>query len=218
VKCAECGYGELDLLHVFGKRHAFVPIAEERNHMSRSRIQTYTGRSIDPMDPSPDDIAIEDIAHALSMTCRYTGHTKQFYSVAEHSLLVSRAVPPQFKLWGLLHDASEAYICDIARPVKRDPRMAPYLDIEANLMRVIAQRFGLPERMPDEVKIADTRMLSTEAPQIYSTPPRPELWAERLKTWAPYPFNIEFLDPQRAEAAFRMTFDSLVQSDSALTA
>src|SRR5271156_4912831 len=79
-------------------------------------IQTFTGKKFYPFNPKPQDIDIRDIAHALSNICRFTGHTKRFYSVAEHSRNVAKLVPAHMKLQALLHDASEAYLCDIARP------------------------------------------------------------------------------------------------------
>ena len=106
-------------------------------------IQTYTGRKFFPVAPRAEDIEILDVAHALSMLCRYTGHTKQFYSVAQHSVLVSRIVPPQDAAWGLLHDASEAYLCDVARPIK------PYRLLEQRLMVQVAGRFDLTYAEPD---------------------------------------------------------------------
>lgn len=123
-------------------------------------IQTVSGTVFYPLDPRPDEIHIDDIAHALAMQCRYAGHVTRFYSVAEHSVHVSRAVPEQDALWGLLHDASEAYLVDIPRPIKRF--MAQYHEWEAQLMAVICERFGLPVEMPASVKEVDNRMLATE--------------------------------------------------------
>src|SRR5271165_7548492 len=82
-------------------------------------IQTYTGRVMYPLDPRPEEINIIDIAHALSNLCRFTGHVRTFYSVAEHSVRVSQHCDPKDALWGLLHDASEAYLADMSRPMKR---------------------------------------------------------------------------------------------------
>lgn len=130
-----------------------------------SWMQTATGRQFWPMDPYIADIAIEDIAHALSNACRYAGHCLTFYSVAQHSVLVSRALPEEFKLWGLLHDASEAYLVDVPRPVK--PYLVGYQEAEDRLMAVIAQAFGLiPATMPDEVKRVDNAILADEAAQL----------------------------------------------------
>lgn len=132
---------------------------------SADTIYTFTGRTIRPLDPNPDDIVIEDIAHALSQQCRFTGHTRKFSSVAEHSVRVSWMVPRSLALEALLHDASEAYLADIARPVKKAPGFAEtYLKYEAQLERAVATRFGLPERerMHPEIKKADQYALEAE--------------------------------------------------------
>src|SRR6266496_1501995 len=84
-------------------------------------IMTYSGELITPLNPDPDDIQIEDIAHALSNQCRFSGHCKQFYSVAEHSCRVSDLCSYEHQLGGLLHDGTEAYLSDIARPIKQQP-------------------------------------------------------------------------------------------------
>ena len=125
-------------------------------------IRTFTGRKFFPLDPNPADIDIIDIAHALSMQCRYTGHTKEFYSVAQHSTIISFACPDPDALWGLLHDASEAYLSDISSPVKRDPRFSFYREAEKKLMDVICSRFELPFAMPEIVNIMDRRLLNKE--------------------------------------------------------
>lgn len=101
-------------------------------------IQTFLGKPFWPLSPRPEDIDIRDIAHALAMTCRFTGHSQKFYSVAEHSVRVSRIVPAQFALHGLLHDASEAYLCDLSRPIKHGSTLgAEYCRIEDNLMQAV---------------------------------------------------------------------------------
>ncbi|MDO4254358.1 MAG: hypothetical protein Q4C81_04310 [Kocuria sp.] len=81
-------------------------------------MQTYTGRRFYPLDSRPEDVDVVDVAHALSMQCRYNGHVRLFMSVAEHCVLVSRLVPSEHALWGLLHDATEAYVGDMVRPLK----------------------------------------------------------------------------------------------------
>jgi len=127
-----------------------------------SWIQTYSGIKFDPLNPSPDDISIIDIAHALSNICRFTGHTRDFYSVGQHSIIVSYFCSPQNKLWGLLHDASEAYIADIARPLKRSNDMKIYREIEDYVMAAVCKKFNLAYKMPEEVREMDNRCLYTE--------------------------------------------------------
>lgn len=126
----------------------------------KSWIQTYTGKKAFPLDMRPEDVCIEDVAHALSLQCRFTGHVRDFYSVSQHSFLVSCLCDPKDALWGLLHDASEAYISDIARPAKK--QMDFYLEIEARITGTIAKKFGLPMPIPESVHIADNRLLMTE--------------------------------------------------------
>src|SRR5690348_18006267 len=105
-------------------------------------IHTFTGRTFCPLDPKPEDIDIQDIAHALSCQCRFTGHSRKFYSVAEHCVRVSLLVSPDLQLAALLHDASEAYLSDVARPIKRLPAMAEYRRTEEALQRQIYLCFG----------------------------------------------------------------------------
>ena len=131
-------------------------------------IETHTGAKFEPLDPSIELIRIQDIAHALSQQCRFSGHTSVFYSVAEHSVRVSRLLEewgadPVTVLWGLLHDASEAYLVDIPSPLKRSPAFASYREAEAGLMRMICARFGLPGIEPADVRRADAVLLATEA-------------------------------------------------------
>lgn len=127
-------------------------------------VQTYTGRRFWPSDPDPAEIDIVDIAHALSMQCRFGGHCRRFYSVAEHSVLLSSAVRPKDQRWALMHDAAEAYLVDLPRPVKR--QMPAYRAMEDAILRAIAVRFGLDGPIPDAVHEADTRLLAEERNQI----------------------------------------------------
>lgn len=133
---------------------------------SPSYIRTYTGEWINPLEPELDLIHIEDIAHALSNSCRFTGHVLKFYSVAQHSVHVAALLEPNGERaqWdGLLHDASEAYLSDIARPVKRHPDISKvYDEAENRLMDTIAEKYGFTWPMPEEVKWADDVMLRTE--------------------------------------------------------
>lgn len=123
-------------------------------------ILTVSGLSFDLLTPYADLIKIEDIAHALSHICRFTGHTRGFYSVAEHSVHVSNLVPPEFALEALLHDATEAYIGDVSSPLKA--LLPDYRAIEAKLDAAVRIRFDLPQEQSPIVKHADLRMLATE--------------------------------------------------------
>lgn len=163
-------------------------------------IQTSTGIAFDLLEPTPEMVDINDIARALSRLCRYTGHTEQFYSVAQHSVLVSNLVPPEDALVGLLHDAAEAYVGDVAKPLKVLLGSA-YSDVEDRVWRVVAERFGLPVALPQSVKDADLRMLQTERLQLLGPEPRPwNLDAE------PYPMKLDPMDPWDACMLFRRRY------------
>ena len=132
-------------------------------------MTTLSGRRFTMFDPQPDQIDIEDIAHALSMLCRFTGHTSDFYSVAQHCVIVSRNLPIRFALEGLLHDAAEAYINDLSRPIKHHPRMEAYRELERGLERVIREKFGLPSVMSPLVKHYDNMIVVDEALRFMRT-------------------------------------------------
>ncbi len=123
-------------------------------------IKTNSGITLNFIEPSPAMIEIADIAHGLSNVCRFAGQSSEFYSVAQHSVLVSRLVSPALAKWGLLHDAAEAYIGDMARPLKR--LIPEYKKIEVGIMRAIAFRFDLGWPEPPEVKTADIYALALE--------------------------------------------------------
>jgi hypothetical protein len=167
-------------------------------------IQTYSGIKFYPLDPHLEDISIIDIAHALSNICRFTGQGSTFYSVAQHSVLVSQQVSKENALWGLLHDASEAYICGIARPIKKLPEMAPYRAIEKNLMDAIAITFGLPVDEPEEVRAADRVLLRTEARDLHLISSD---WC--CYSVVPLSIKIEPISPREAEGYFIKRFNEL---------
>lgn len=165
-----------------------------------SAIVTFTGRVIEPLNPDPARICIEDIAHSLANQCRFTGHAKEFYSIAQHSVLVSFQCDPEDALWGLLHDASEAYLADIARPVKKFTSWgSDYLTAEDNLMETVVAAFDLfPLYMPSSVYQADNVLLRTEMrdlmPEVVSdTLPGDTLKGE-LICWPPDEAKQRFLD------------------------
>lgn len=169
---------------------------------SPSTIYTFGGGSINPLDPDPDDISIETIAHALSQQCRWTGHTIEFYSVAEHCVHVSNMLhgeTVEVRLAGLLHDASEAYLSDLARPVKHAPGLGvEYLKIEARLEEVIRDRFGISHGLEHEkIKAADEAVLWKEAkelvPHLSAVGIQPPEDAPRLWCYPPKVAEYHFL-------------------------
>lgn len=101
------------------------------------RIRTYTGILFDPFHPKIEDINIYDIAHALSNECRYAGHCSKFYSVAEHSVIISKLCSEENALTGLLHDGSEAYVKDLPRPIKHHPKFKFYRDFSNKIQKLI---------------------------------------------------------------------------------
>ncbi len=166
-------------------------------------IQTYSGKQFFPLDPRIDDIDIRDIAHALSLQCRFNGHCRTFYSVAEHSVRVSEHVPPRLARWGLLHDAAEAYLSDLPRPVKQ--QIESYVAMEERLLRLIAERFELSWPIPETVLEVDTRLLATEARDLMGAPPQP--WD--LDGLSPLSEPIEPWPAAKAEQRFSQRFEEL---------
>jgi 5'-deoxynucleotidase YfbR-like HD superfamily hydrolase len=128
-------------------------------------MQLVSGKRFYPLDPRSEEIEITDIAHALAHICRFGGHTAQFYSVAQHSVLVSRICDPKDAGIGLLHDAAEAYLGDMIRPLKRMYEFRNYEDLEERLLGTIGERFDLVlySPLPASVLHADEVLLATEA-------------------------------------------------------
>jgi uncharacterized protein len=130
-------------------------------------IKTYSGVKFYPFDPRPEEVCLDDIAHALSNICRFTGHTNKFYSVAQHSVLVSEILSTnELALAGLFHDASEAYICDIARPIKKSfGRKSKYMIAEQKIQSAVYKRYHIsisPISDYAQIKLADDILLFTE--------------------------------------------------------
>lgn len=170
-------------------------------------MRTFTGKNFDPLAGKPSEIDIRDIAHSLSMLCRFNGHTSRFYSVAEHSLRVSRILPPELQAWGLMHDAAEAYLGDMVRPLKC--RMPEFEEAEDRLLEIIAARFGLPWPVPQAIWVADDILLATEfrdlmggIPAGLKQKPLPEtIDTLRSEAWSDEasPFDFERIFLLRAE-------------------
>lgn len=168
-------------------------------------IETYLGERFQPLAPNPASIFIEDIAHALSNQCRFSGHTREFYSVAQHSVLVSELLEEWGEdedvcLWGLMHDASEGYLVDLPTPLKQAEFGNDYRFAEKHLMRIICLRFGMTTMEPERVRVADAVMLATEARDLM--PFKKEHWGalqvrprdERIDPWIPKVAEFRFLE------------------------
>jgi uncharacterized protein len=168
-------------------------------------FQTHSGIEFYPLDARPEEILIEDIAHGLSRICRFGGHTRDFYSVAQHSVIVSNIVPEELALAGLLHDATEAYIGDMVRPLKYS--VPQYLLIEDRLWDVIAARFNVPRILPAEIKHADNVALITERRDLLE---KQRQWGEWSKAYSPLPSVIRPAGPHLAEVMFMCRFQQLM--------
>ncbi|GEL48581.1 hypothetical protein CHO01_36970 [Cellulomonas hominis] len=172
-------------------------------------MQTYTGRQFWPLDPRPEEVDPRDIAHALAYQCRYNGMTREHYSVAEHCLLMSWAVPVRDQLHALLHDATEAYIGDMIRPLKN--HVPAFRDIEDVVWKAIAERFGISAQIPSSVHDADIRICLDERAALLSEPPAP--WdTEALGTLG---VDIGPLPAQEAERRYLDRLYSLLVREDA---
>jgi uncharacterized protein len=168
-------------------------------------FQTHSGIQFYPLDPQPEEVLIEDIAHGLGRICRFGGHTRDFYSVAQHSVIVSNILPEELALAGLLHDATEAYIGDMVRPLKYS--VPQYMLIEDRLWDVIAARFNLPRILPPEIKHADNVALITERRDLLE---KQRKWGDWSKAYAPLPDIIRPVGPNLAETMFMIRFQQLI--------
>lgn len=153
--------------------------------------------------PLPEDVHIEFIAHALARLCRFAGHVNcNMYSVAEHSVRVSYACPPEHQLWGLLHDASESVCVDVPRPLKYADGMGMYKKYEKMTQAAIMEHFGLPKEEPEEVKLADMRLLATEYRDLMPQ-------GDAIINAEAYPDKVEPWTTEQAERVFLMRFYEL---------
>jgi hypothetical protein len=165
--------------------------------MDMPAISTRSGRRLYLHNPSPSQILIDDIAHGLAHQCRFNGQTNQFYSVAQHSVIVASILPPELKLAGLLHDAAEAYLGDIVQPLKE--LLPEFAQIESRFANVIGERFKVDLTHNELVKKADLIALATE---------RRDLMPMEIVEWdsligvSPLNKSITPLNPDKAKAEF----------------
>ena len=158
-------------------------------------IETFKGHKFFVENPRPEDIDIHDIAHPLSNICRYNGHAKFFYSVAQHCCLLHDIIPEKGKKAILFHDASEAYICDIPSPIK--PLLINYYALEKKIQDVIEKKFNVVDYDHELIKEYDNRILADEHLALF--PNSPHKWA---KIWEPLGVWIDIWSPRRAEREF----------------
>lgn len=169
-------------------------------------ILTVSGDYFDFNNPEAHEFRIEDIAHALSNICRFTGHTRAFYSVAQHSVEVSYLVHPKHALAGLLHDASEAYLGDVSTHLKR--MLPEYQVLEERVEAAIAKAFGLQYPLDEAVKRADLRMLVTEKRDLMKASKDTSVEWPDVKV---APIYIDPVSPFEARAMFLARYNELTE-------
>jgi len=180
-------------------------------------IQLQSGAAFWPLSPRKTDVRIEDIARSLAYTCRFRGHTRDYYSVAQHSVLASYRVGRPAMLHALLHDAAEAYLCDMPRPIKDCILLVPpekrgngaieFRDVERSILRAVYAHIGLDwpaSGVQAEVGWSDDVMLATEARDLL--PPPAAHWALRAP---PDPERIAPLGPESAREMFLQRYHEL---------
>lgn len=170
---------------------------------------TNTGKRINLRDPDPEQIIIEDIATGLGNTCRFGGQIKHWFSVAEHCIKVAGMVPPEHRLIALLHDAAEAYLCDIPTPLKRELGGA-YTEIEDRVALAIGCKFGLGDtlvHLPECVMTADRAVLMAERDALQANP---QVWSPAYEMSLRYPsFRIDYPTPLDARDAYLRRYSDL---------
>lgn len=179
-------------------------------------INVRGGRRFWPLDPERAEIHPDDLAWALGAKCRFTGYCDSFYSVAQHSVIMSRKLYRKaLQRWALVHDAGEAYLPDIAAHLKRafyvrlpsSGHIVPFDEVEDHILSRVVRQYNLPWPMPGPIRLIDIRMVVTEkrdllvaAEALCQSPPlhfKP--YRERIIPWS----------PGRAQREFRKRFKEL---------
>lgn len=176
---------------------------DQENWIAGGWMHTFSNRQFYPLNPRPEDVDPYDIARGISMQCRYNGHVSKFYSVAEHCILIADAMesaghPKEEVLWGLLHDATESYVGDMIRPLKRS--MPEFSLAEDRVMDAILLRFDQPiTAMPESVRDHDNAILLDERAALKGT--APGVWEDYgveplgvgIQGWSPAQAETEYL-------------------------
>lgn len=198
-----------------------MPIFNQNNDDLQKRgpfIVTFTGRHFHPFDPSPDEVILQDIAHSLALKCRYTGHCSRFYSVAQHSVLVAALVPVEYRKEALLHDAAEAYLADLAFPLKNHERMAGFQLTERDILCTVFQKFGLtyPGYLSPAVAAADRQAMDVEWSELMPSermflgnPENPVLYSVPAAVGRDSVRRLPSLTPTGAEESFLKAFGAV---------
>lgn len=144
-------------------------------------MQSYNSKVIYPLQPKPDDFSLETVAHALALKCRFNGQCKFFYSVAQHSVIVSLHCSQENALWGLLHELDEVFLPDVPRPIK--PTIPGWKELAEKHMRAGATAFKLRMPIPDQVHHVDAACLNAEKFDVMGKPP---------KEWGQLPPRLDY--------------------------
>ncbi len=178
-------------------------------------IPTRSGARFRPLAPRVEDVTIEDIACGLAATARWCGQTRVLYTVAQHSMEVADRLDGDERLWGLLHDAAEAYLADLPRPIKGEcyfrrytpagDMYLPFAVVEIEILKVVAERFGLAWPIPPRVLEVDDRVLATEARDLFDAGQQARLPGVEA---TPYPEHTEPIPPRLVRQAFISTFEA----------
>ena len=163
-------------------------------------IRTFTGKNFNIFVPKISQIDIRDIAHPLSLICRFTGHTENLYSVAQHSLIMEELAEPEYKLETLLHDGTEGYLNDVSTILKR--KLPDYKIIENNLHHAIAVRYNLSDPFPKEVKELDNEVFEMEWKYLM-------LKKEKQGKSRLLKSKFKYMSPKKAEKLFLKRFEEL---------